>query len=844
MTSTTLLRLTPKHKFAYSQGARMNLASLGQEFSQDVLFAWRLLRKSPGFALVAVAILGVCIGANTAVFSVIDAVILQPLPYADSSRILFLSESNRAKGFHLFGVSSADYLDWAQRTTTFSHLAAYSTESVNLANADTPKRVRAARVTQDFFQVFQVNPKLGRTFLPAEEIVGNDNSVLLSARLWHSDFGSDPNILGRSILMNGRGYTVVGVMSEAQQFPDEIDIWKPLPLVNERRGARWLSVVGRVKASLSPEQAKGEMDAVQQNIGRENPRYQGWTADVLPLQDIVVGESRTVLLLLWGAVALVLLIACTNLAGLLIARAADRHREIAIRSALGATPGRILRQLLAEGAVLATLGGILGVALAITLLRMLLRFAPSLTAHPNVHIGSLGYGFAAALALFAALMFGLIPARESGRRTGGDALKSRTRSDHRNSARLRNGLVQAEIALAVVLLTGAGLLLRSVSTILATSPGFDARDVLSFRIAPPQVQPKAGDSEDTFITSYFAERNSMAGFYQRLMERISTMPGVESAGAVNRLPLTGNWWSESVVVENRPVAKGEEFNVKGRVVTPGYLETMHIRLLNGRTVQESDTASSMNVVLISRTMQRLLWPNEEAIGKRICDCPAEAPNPNWMTIVGVVDDVRNSDLKVNPEPTIYVPFAQARSGLFPDWGMDVVVRGRNPLALADTVRAVASQVDSSLPLFQIRSLEQIVAGTVEREHFLMVLFQAFAATALLLAVVGIYGLISYVVRTRMQEFGVRLALGAQPQDIIRMVVGKGLVLTVSGVAVGVCLSLLLARYLRALLFGVAPWDPMTLLSVCAVCVLGAIGASYLPARRATGVDPLVALRNE
>ncbi|HVT60335.1 MAG TPA: ABC transporter permease [Thermoanaerobaculia bacterium] len=816
---------------------------------QDTEFGLRRLAKNPLFTATAALVLGLGIGANTAVYSVVRAVLLRPLPYPEAGRIMLISESNRAKGFSLFGVSSPDLRDWIERSRAFERMAAFTTSGANLAGREAPERVRLASVTPGFFPVLGVRAQLGRVFPSEREARESEDVVVISARLWRARFAAAPDVVGRAIRLGGRAHLVIGVAGDELRFPENVDIWKPLLLERDSsgRGARWLSALGRLRPGVSREQGLAEVNAIEQDLARQYPDPdRGWSVDVLALRDAMVQDARPGLLLLLGAVGLVLLIACVNVATLLLAQATGRTKEIATRLALGATRSRLVRQLAIENGLLGIAGGTLGMVLGGVMFRALLWISPAMTPRRG-EIGLDAVVLAAGVlsGLVASVLAGLAPAYEAGRQDIRSKLVAGTASAGGRTARLRAALVVGELALAIVLLVGAGLLLRSVSRVLSIRPGFDPRGVLAFRIAPPQSAPAAADTQETFLAKYRAERGRMAGFYESAAAELRSLPGVESAGAINRLPLTGDWWTDELAVEGRPVARGEELSPKARVVTPGYFATLHLPLLDGRDVSAGDTAASPRVALVNETLARLLWNKEDPKGRRVCLCHDPGPNAPWLTVVGVVGDVRQTSLTLPAEPTVYVPFAQAMTGLFPDWGMDLVVRTRtSPLALAGAVRSAFRTLDGSLAVFDIRTLETVVANTVEQERFLLLLLSAFAGVALFLAAVGIYGVMSYLVVARTREIGIRIALGAQAEGILWLVTRRAASLSIAGVLLGTAAALALTRTMTSLLHGVAPWDPATFAGVAAVALLAAAGAGWLPACRAIRVDPIVALSHE
>ncbi len=819
-----------------------------QALWQDLRYGARMLRKQPGFTLIAVLTISLGIGANTAIFSVVNAVLLRPLPYPRPDEVAQVDTSNASRGWTQSQVSLPDFRDWQAQTQAFAHLAAYSQRSANLSGGAQPERVEYALATATLFDVLATEPLLGRVFLPEEDQPGRGNVVLLSYGFWQRAFGGASGVIGQTMSLNGEICTVVGVMPARAQFPNaDVALWKPLAMKRDEAGGRdgrWLEVVGRLKAGVTVAQAQAEMERITGNLARDYPASNaGWSARVSSLHTAQTSELRPSLLMLWGAVGLVLLIACANVANLLLARAAGRGQEIALRSALGASRIRLVRQMLTESLLLALLGGATGVLLALWGVALLPSLDPN-GATPRIELDRWALGYSLALAMLTGLLFGLLPALKTARTDLQTALKEGGRaSDASPRQRARNLLIAGEVAVTLALLAGAGLLLRSFAALMRVDPGFDTRNVLTLRLAPPQAQRLPGERGGAYFKRLQDERQQVAGFYRALTERVEALPGVQSVGVINRLPLTGANWIVGFNVEGRPSrSRAEQPSAYGRIVDAGLLRTLQTPLLGGRLLAESDTQQAPPVAVINQTMARQHWPNEDAVGKRLRfgDDPEIF---DWVTVVGVVGDVRFNNLESAPEATVYLPFTQAIFGHFGDWGMSLVVRAQsNPAALADAIRAQAQALDKTLPVYQIRTLDQLVEQNLAQRRAGMLWLSLFAALALMLAVVGLYGVLSYAVASRTREIGVRLALGAQRRDIARLIIGQGLKPVLAGIALGLGAAYAATRLLQKMLFGVSATDPLTFAAIVLLLIGVALAACWIPARRAAKVDPMIALR--
>lgn len=805
---------------------------------QDVRYGVRMLLKNPGFTAVAALTLALGIGANTAVFSVIDAVLLRPLPYPNWDRLVMVWERVRLPQYQNDenDPSPGNYADWKSQNEVFEDIAAIRYHSFNLTGEGEPVRVEGEGVSASFFSVLGSNAALGRVFTPEEDRPGGPRVVVMAYGLWASRFGSDARILGKTILLDGESYTVVGVMPANFHFPDPDDqLWVPLALRPEdlaNHGSHYLRVIARLKPQVTLSQARAQMDALAGRLTQRYPETNaGQTVNVVPLLEQMVGRVRPALLVLFGAVALVLLIVCANVASLLLARASVRRREMAIRVSLGAGRSRIVRQLLTESTLLALLGGGLGLLFS--------RWGMALIRIPNpqnmarvtdAHVNGLVLGFSLGISLLAGLLFGMMPAFQAVRSSFQDALRESVllSSTHRRFA-TRNLLIIGETALAVIVVLGAGLLLRSFLELERIPLGFQPQNVLTFRVIPRGKR--------------YAQPSQRTAFYQQAIERISALPHVKSAAAITFIPLTFVRGSKGFSMEGRvPPGPGQLPMADYDVVTPDYFRTMQIPLLEGRDFSWSDASESERVILINHAMARTYWPNEDPIGKRIRQGPLDAPVP-WLRVVGVVGNIRRYDVASAPRPAVYFPVSQFEDaqGLLRDW---VVRIDGDPAALTQGLRGTIWAINKNLPISRVQTMERVRSAAVAPQRFNLLLLGLFGCLALILASVGVYGVTSYAVGQRTREMGIRMALGARPRDVLRMVLGDSAGVALIGVGIGVVGALGFARLMASLLFGVGPADPVTFISVALLLSLVALAASYIPARRAMRVDPIVALRYE
>lgn len=802
--------------------------------TQDLRYALRVLRKSPGFALTAILVLALGIGANTAIFSLVSAVLLRPLPLRDPDRLVLVWHVPPAKSFpgvKTFSVSPANYLDWEKQNHVFEQMAALQRPAFNLTGGAQPESVTAGAVTGDFFSIVGVNPILGRAFGREEDQPGRSKVVVLSDALWQSRFAARPGAIGQKLILDGDGYTVVGVMPPSFDFPPKVQLWVPLAWTEKERAVRGdhnYIVMARLKSGTDLKQSQAEMDTISARLQQEYPADNtGWGAVVMPLQEQLVGDVRPALLALLGAVAFVLLIACANVANLTLARIIGRRKEIAIRTVLGAGRARILRQVLSEPLLLSLAGGGLGLFLAhFGVAWVASTFSDDLPRFWEIRLDGGVLGFTLLVSILTGILAGLAPAWRMTRANLNDAMKQglgKTDSDSGGN-RARNIFVISEVALSLMLLIGAGLMIRSLWILRSINPGFDSHNVLTMTLTIPDAK--------------YPQSFRKARFYDEVLERVRVLPGVQSAGAIGSLPLTGGS-TQPFSMEGQPVLPmADQPEVAVREITPGYLRSMHIPLLSGREINAGDAADRPAVVLISESFAKRFFPHENPLGKHLTltfypGIPRE--------IVGIVADVKQSDLAMGmPNETIYNSHAQTNRSR-----MSLVVRtGSNPVTLVSAVTSAIHQVDSDEPVLNIQTMEDVVNGSLFRQRFSMSLLGAFAGLALLLAGIGIYSVLAYAVRRRVKEIGIRTALGAQMRDVLRMVALEGLRPTLIGVAIGLAGALALGRAVASLVYGIKPSDPLTFLAMSGVIAAAAFIAGIVPAYRATRVDPIKALREE
>jgi predicted permease len=811
-----------------------------ESFLQDCRYAVRILARSPGFTLIAVLALALGIGANSAIFSIVNAVILKPLPYDKPEQLVQLWMRFTGIGIpnDQNWVSAPEFVD-LQQNQSLSHLAAISSTSFNINITGTPERIDSAVVSTTFFPLLGVQAQLGRVFLPEEGQPGRDRVVLLSDGLWRRRFGADPAISGRKLVMNGQSYLVVGVLPRDFQLPLEAEVWTPLvfsadDLSPNSRGNHGYQVIARMKPGLSLEQARADMDVVSKRIIEQHPDYpyQRFNFRVLtiPLLEQQIGDIKTALWVLMSAVGLVLLIACANVANLLLVRASSREREIAVRQALGVSRWRLLRQLLTESAILGLLAGVIGLFLGYWALRLLTTLAA--TSFPRVveaHMDLRVLAFTLLVSLATGILFGLAPAFSS-RHVTHDALKEGGRGGTAGagSQRLRGTLVVAEVALSLTLLVGAGLLIRSFLRLQDVDTGFRPEGVLTMRISLPSEK--------------YAKIEQNRAFFRELLAQIRQLPGVDAAGGATGLPLSATGWSGTTTVDSQAVQPQDASpEADQRPVFPGYFEALAIPLVRGRYFEQRDNETAAPVAIIDETMANTYWPKEDPIGKRIKQGGRQSSQP-WRTIVGVVRHVRYRTLESPSRVEFYWPYDQTS---FPLGSMSLAIHtSSDPRSLAGVVQRQVQALDPDQPAYRIRTMGELMSESMARRRLSMFLLAIFAGVALALAAVGIYGIMSYSVAQRAHEVGIRMALGAGSMDVVRMVLGQSLGLTLAGILVGLLGSLALTNFLSSLLFNIKATDATTFLLVALILAVVALVASFVPAYRATTVDPVNALRQE
>ncbi|MGH9345132.1 MAG: ABC transporter permease, partial [Terriglobia bacterium] len=803
---------------------------------QDLRYGLRQLRRNPGFTAVAVVTLALGIGANTAIFSMVNAVLLQPLPYKDSQQLVRLEFMAPGSASQVPVLSGPDFVDYQKKNHVFEEMAAGFLANKALTGSSEPMQISGFETSPQIFHLLGISPLIGRAFTQSETQPGQNRVVILSYGLWQRAFGGDRAIVGKTITLDDEPYDVVGVMPQSLRFPDlwwgtKAEFWIPLnlqePAWRRLRGDHWLWVLARMKKGVTLAHAQADMATVSQNLQREYPREDtGVNVRVIGLRSEQTKQVKPALLVLFAAVGFLLLVACVNISSLLLGKAIARSREMAIRMAVGSGTARLVRQLLTESILLFLLGGLAGLLVGWGVLRILLYTAPHsyIPGIIRVQLSGWALAFTFGVAFLTGLLAGLVPSIQSSKANPQCALKEGGRTTTIAQSGPRNVLTLAEIALALIVLIGAGLAIKSLSRLMGVQPGFDYHSVLKASLALPQARYKSG--------------LQVTAFYERLLDQLRALPGVESASATEYLPLQGNP-SGVVYVEGKPLPKdaGLGPQVAWCHVMPDYFRTMHIALLQGRDFNLEDGPKSPRVAIINETMAHLFWPNGNPIGKRLA---RDNRKPNWTTVVGVVGDVKESGLGEAALPEMYFPETQ-----YPDPWLAVVLRTSTPpISEANALRHVIRGMDPELPVYSVETLSQIVSQSSQEQQFEALLLGLFAAAALALAVIGIYGVISYSVAQRTHEFGVRIALGAQKGDVLRMVVWQGFKLTFAGIAIGIVGALGLTRFLASLLYGVKPTDPLTFMSVSLILTAASLLATYIPALRAAKVDPMVALRHE
>jgi putative ABC transport system permease protein len=803
---------------------------------QDLRYALRMLWKNLGFTMVAVVALALGIGANTTIFSAVNALLLQPFNFTDSDSLVVVWERPPNTSFRN-SVSPANFLDVREQQTSFSHLAIYNNNSVNLTDGDQPERLEVATVSPDLFNALDVRAALGRTFTKDEEQAGRDKAVILTHEFWRRRFASEPSVLNRPLMLNGQPYTVVGIMPEDFNFPPgNGDILLPFIITDkmrEERGNHYVRMLGRLKPGVTFAQANAELAAIASRLEAQYPdTNSNRTIAVESMKSYYVRGPRPGLIVLLCAAGFVLLLACANVANLLLVRAASRQKEIAIRMALGASRFRLIRQLLTESVLIALFGGAFGLLVAVWGIDLMrLSIPPSLSRYlmgwKNVGIDGQVFWFTLIVSILTGIVFGLAPALQATKTDFNEALKDggRTSGGGFSRNRLRGVLVVAEVAISLTLLIGAGLMIKSFYEILKVEPGFKSESVLVADVALPRAK--------------YEEKAKRVNFYQQAIERIGALPGVQQAGATNILPLSrSNSDSAFSVVGRQPPEKGREPQANFRNVSPNYLEAMGIPLHRGRHINANDRADTGRVILINEYLARKHFPNEDPLGKRL-NFGGEEEADNYE-IIGVVGNIKHESLVVETMSEVYVPLTQE-----PWHSMSIVVRAAgDPSQLAGAVQREIQAIDKDQPIYNVRTMERVVSESLAPQRVVMGMLGVFAIIALVLASVGIYAVMSYAVTQRTHEIGIRMALGAQPRDILKMVVGQGMLLALLGVAIGLVASYWVTKGMTVMLYEVSATDPATYILISLLLVGVAFAANYLPARRATKVDPMIALRYE
>ena len=810
---------------------------------QDIRYGLRVLWQKPGFTLVALLTLALGIGANTAVFSLVSAVLMRPLEYRDAERLVTVWEDGSAAGFPRDGPSVGNYADWKAQNKVFEDVAAIDQRTFDLTGeGGEPEKIFGLGVTANFFPLLGAEAQLGRVLLPEEDRPGAHRVAVLSHGLWQRRFGGERSAVGSEVLLNGEPYAVVGVMPADFQFEyPNVDLWVPIAFTPEQfadHATHYLEVVARLKPGVTIEQAKADLDVIALRISEAYPNEAAnLRAVVVPLREHLAGNVRTPLLLLLAAVALVLLIACANVAGVLLSRAAARRREIAVRAALGASRLRIVRQLMTESALLSAAGGLLGTVLALWTFAFLQQLVPAgLRVIAEPRLDSTVLGFTLLVSLVASVAFGLAPALQASKTDLNEALKQAGgRGGAGSGRRLRGAFVVAEVALALVLLVGAGLVVRTLHNLRGQYAGLKPESVLTLRTQ--------------LADNRYREQARRVAFYDGVLERVKSLPGVVAAGYTTAVPLMRKGGANGLSIEGKDNGPNANWNANHRQVSPDYFRAIGLAVREGRQLEERDDAGSLPVAVINETMARSFWPNETAVGKRFKVGLPDSPQP-WLTVVGVVEDVRQmaSDEPVKAE--MYVTYRQAaaywKSSIY-SWftPRDLVVRTSvEPTSVAPAVRAAVKEVDAYQPVSGVRTLEEVLGRDTAQRRVGVILLAAFAGLALLLAALGIYGVLAFFVVQHTPEIGVRMALGASPSDMLRLVVGRGMRLALAGVGLGLLAALALTRLIESQLFGVSATDPLTFAGLALLLAAVALVACLIPARRATKVDPMVALRYE
>jgi len=811
--------------------------------AQDIWYGLRLSIKNPGFTTITVLALALGIGANSAIFSVVNSVVLRPLPYKDSERLVAVWGNIHRPGLEKLIMSAPEFVDIENQNTVFEDTAAYSERGVNLTGVPDPQQLRSAFVTINLIPMLGISPQSGRFFLPEEGQSGHEQVAIVNYSLWRSRFNSDPGIVGRSLILDGRSVSVIGVTPPEFRFPDnDVELYMPLVFTAEQlsdnwRGSHWLNVIARLEGGVSLKRAQTSIQTIAQNIGDQYPQTyrNGFGASVVFLRDEIVGDIRLTLYVLLGAVAFVLLIACANVANLLLARGAVRHREVVVRTALGAVRGRLIRQFLTESLLLAVLGGALGLLLAYWGMELLIALSPpDIPRLQEIRLDGRVVLFTLLISIGTGMLFGIAPALQASKAELSEVLKEggRGSTEAGGQQRIRGTLVVIGFALSVVLLIGAGLMIRSFMELQKLSPGFNVDQMLTMRVILPR------QKYDDFY--------KQTAFFKEAVDRLGTEPGVLSAGATSVLPLSGYTSDRSLRIEDRPVSASEPLpDEELRLISAGYFQTMGIPLLKGREFSAQDNSDAPRVAIINRAMAERYWPDMDPLGRRLAFSGLSENKPDWIQIVGVVENVRDEGLDVAPKPEVYLPFLQPLFAKTNLTSMYIVLHAAvDPKSLLRTARTEILGLDREQPITSVKTMAERLEGTIAQRRFNMLMLSLFAGVALVLAAIGIYGIMSYYVSQRTHEIGTRMALGADAKDVLMLVVRQGMVLALVGLGVGLFAALALTRIITTLLYGVSPTDPLIFAGVSASLGLVALLACFVPARKATRVDPMIALRYE
>lgn len=818
-----------------------------KDILQNIRYSARSLIKTPAFTAVAIIVLALAIGANTAIFTVVNAVLIRALPYPNSDRLVMLWETNPRFqiGIDTLPVTPGTFMDWREQSSVFEHISALGAGHFSLSGSGEPERISGASVSANFFRLMGTEPKLGRAFQDDEERPGATKVVVISYALWQRRFGGADDAVGKPMTLDGESYTVIGVAPEGFQFPrarelpyfvgvsSATELWRPMiqseDFVSKKRANHQLTVIAKLKPGVTRDEAQAEMTAIASRLEQAYPENQGIGAKVVLLSEQVVGNSRIALLVLMGAVGLVLLIACANVANLMLTRASGRRREIAIRIALGASRGHIIRQLMSEALLLSLASAIAGTLLSFWGVKAMLTLSgQNLPRLNEVSVDPTVLGFTVAIALLTSLFFGLTPALQVSKINLVQTLKdgSRGQSGGQRASRVRGALVVAEVALSLVLLIGAGLMIKSLAHLLRVDPGFRTDRALTMNIA--------------LLGSKYPSANQQISFFDEVRQRVEILPGVESVGLISSAPLSGGVYAGGFSIEGRePASANEDLSADRRMISPEYFNALKIPLREGRDFTDRDNQGSTGVAIVSDSFARQFLSKADPTGKRIKLGGRDSTRP-WLSIVGIAGDVRDTALESDARPCVYLPYSQ-----FPASSMSLVVRtGVDSKALMPAIRGEVLAIDKDQPVTDVKTMDEYVSDSVSPRRANALLLAVFAALALALASIGVYGVMAYSVTQRVHEIGIRMALGAQRPDVIRLIVGSAMTLVFAGVGIGIASALALSRLLSSLLYGVSATDPMTFAFVSVLLVCLAWLASYIPARRATKVDPMIALRHE